>query len=89
MGGVVDLAERDAVCRGEPGAIVVLGAEGRGAVLEPAELAADRSEPGLDLDALPLQLVPADRIAADPQRGGLAEEDLLQDRDPRLVAERR
>src|SRR4051812_15027787 len=64
VSGVVDFSEGHAVCRGDPGTIIVFGAEGRGPVLEPAELAPDRAERRLDLGALPLQLVPADRVAA-------------------------
>src|SRR4051812_14483418 len=86
VGGIVDFPERHAVGRGDPGAVVVFGAEGRRPVLEPAELAPDRAERGLDLGALSLQLVPADRVAADAQRRGLAEKDLLHRGDPRLVA---
>src|SRR4051812_47344980 len=87
VGRGVYLAKGDPARGGDPGAIVVFGAEGRRPVLEPAELAADGAERGLDLGGLPLQLVPADGVAADTQSRGLTEEDLLHGRGAGLVAE--
>ena len=63
VGRIVDLAERDALGRGDPCAVVIFGAEGGRTILEPAQLTPDRTEPRLDLDALALQLVAADRVA--------------------------
>src|SRR5689334_17854881 len=68
VGGVSDIVnfpECHAVYRGDPGTVVVFGAEGRGPILEPAEFSPDCPEGGLDLGALPLQLVPADGVATD------------------------
>src|SRR5690606_7326031 len=58
----VDVPERDVPLGGDPGAIVELGAEGRRAVAEPAELAPDRPQGGLDLGGPAPQLVAADRV---------------------------
>ena len=80
VGGVVDVAERDACVAGDPGAVLVFGAERRRPAVEPAELPLDRAERRLDLGGLPLQLVAADLVAADAQGGRLAEEDLLHRR---------
>ena len=87
VGRIVDLAERDALRRGDPCTVVIFGAEGGRTILEPAELTPDRTEPRLDLDALSLQLVAADRVAPDAESSRLAEYDLFQGRNPGFVAE--
>src|SRR5208283_1079627 len=87
VGRIVDLAERDALGRGDQCAVVIFGAEGGGTILEPAELTPDWTEPRLDLDALSLQLVAADRVAPDAESSRLAEHELLEGRNPGHVAE--
>src|SRR5262249_58402871 len=87
--GVVDLAERDAALGGDPGAVVVLRTKGRGPVAQPSQLPPHPPEWRFDLDGLTLQFVPADRISADAQGRRLAEEDLLECRDPRPRAQDR
>src|SRR5947209_1790783 len=86
---VMDLAERNALLAGDPCTVLMLGTERRRPSLDPAELALDRAEPGGYRGRLAAELVPAHRIAPDPQSGRLAKEDLLHRRNLRLVAEHR
>ena len=45
VGGVIHFPERNAALRGDPGTIVILGAERRRALAQPTEFSPDSTEP--------------------------------------------
>ena len=85
--GVMDVTERDPAFGGDPGAVVVLGTEGRGAVLEPTELAPDRPEGSVHFCRPALQFVPAYGVPTNTQCCCFAEKDLFHCPDLRLLTQ--
>ena len=87
MGGLVDLAEGDARSAAIRAQSSYSGLNVGGRPSSQPSLPLTVPNGVVDLGGPALQLVPADRVAADAQRGRLAEQDLLHRRDLGLVAE--
>ena len=78
---VVYLAKWNRLSHSDSRTVVELRAKCRRTITKPAELAANRAKLRLDLDGLPLELVPAHRVTANTQGGCFAEQQILKWRD--------
>src|SRR5260370_12893770 len=87
MGRLIDVAERYPLAGSEARTVFELRAKGRRPAVDPAQLTLDWPVRRVNRDGLPLERVPAHRVAADAQRGGFPEENLLQLGNLRLLPE--